>query len=124
MLDSEEAARHLGVKLTTLYAYVSRGLLVSHPVPGSRRRCFDREDLDRLAGRHRPSGPDDTRLATVITGVTQIDDRGLRYRGHPVADLVGTYCFEEVAELLWSDSSSAQSGSSPSGTRRWTGPWV
>jgi len=30
MLTSEEAARRLGVKLTTIYAYVSRGLLVSH----------------------------------------------------------------------------------------------
>jgi len=54
-LESEEAARHLGVKVATLYAYVSRGLLVSHAVPGSRRRRFAREDLDRLAGRGRPA---------------------------------------------------------------------
>ena len=101
MLDSEEAARHLGVKLATLYAYVSRGVLVSHPVPGTRRRRFAREDLDRLAARHRPSRPDDTRLATVVTGVTHIDEDGLRYRGRPLADLVGRHCFEEVATLLW-----------------------
>ena len=49
MLPSEEAARRLGVKVATLYAYVSRGLLESHPEPGGRRSLFD-------AGRHRAIG--------------------------------------------------------------------
>ena len=39
MLESAEAARRLGVKLPTLYAYVSRGLLVSHPAPGAGAAC-------------------------------------------------------------------------------------
>jgi len=122
MLDSEEAARHLGVKLATLYAYVSRGLLVSHPVPGTRRRRFAREDLDRLAGKHRPSRPDDTRLATVVTGVTHIDERGLRYRGRPLSNLVGEYCFEEVAGLLWSGAGCATpDDTDQSGAPAWRG---
>ena len=41
MLESDEAARRLGVKVTTLYAYVSRGLLTSHPSAVGRRSLFD-----------------------------------------------------------------------------------
>ena len=50
MLPSEEAARRLGVKVSTLYAYVSRGLLASHPEPGGRRSLFELADIERLAG--------------------------------------------------------------------------
>ncbi len=53
MLESAEAARRLGVKLPTLYAYVSRGLLVSHPAPGGRRSLFASEDIEALAKRSR-----------------------------------------------------------------------
>jgi citrate synthase len=115
MLDSEEAARHLGVKLPTLYAYVSRGLVVSHPVPGSRRRRFAREDLDRLAGRSRPSGVDDTRLATVVTGVTHLEADGPRYRGRRVQDMLGQLSFEEVADLLWRAGDSGVPGAGGGG---------
>ena len=39
-LTSEAAARKLGVKPETLYAYVSRGMVRSEKVPNSRRsRC-------------------------------------------------------------------------------------
>jgi len=41
MMEAEEAARRLGVKRSTLYAYVSRGLLGSYPAPDSRRSLFD-----------------------------------------------------------------------------------
>ena len=53
MLESADAARRLGVKLPTLYAYVSRGLLVSHPAPGGRRSLFAAEDVEALAKRSR-----------------------------------------------------------------------
>jgi citrate synthase len=54
MLTSEEAARRLGVKVSTLYAYVSRGLLVSQPDPVRRGSLFD---LDQVgAGGRRPLG--------------------------------------------------------------------
>ena len=49
MLTTEEAARRLGVKVPTLYAYVSRGLLESHPDPARRGSLFD-------LGRHRGAG--------------------------------------------------------------------
>src|SRR5580658_5950006 len=101
MLASEEAARRLGVKLPTLYAYVSRGLLVSHPSDDSRRRLFDVEEVEQLARRSRGGRRVETRLASVTTGITQIRDDGPYYRGAPVVELASTATFEDVADLLW-----------------------
>jgi len=100
MLESREAARRLNVKLSTLYAYVSRGLLVSHPSEDPRRRLFDVKDIEQLARRSRGGRRVDTRLATVTTGITQIRDDGPYYRGHSVVDLAETSSFEEVFDLL------------------------
>jgi len=102
MLESEEAARRLGVKLPTLYAYVSRGLLVSHPSDDSRRRrLFDVDEVEQLARRSRGSRPVESRLASVTTGITQIREEGASYRGQPIARLATRATFEEVADLLW-----------------------
>ena len=48
-LDTEEVARRLGVKRETVYAYVSRGLLVRHPASGPHHSEFDPEEVERLA---------------------------------------------------------------------------
>lgn len=101
MLESEEAARRLGVKLPTLYAYVSRGLLISYPSDGSRRRLFDVDDVEQLARRSREGRRVESRLASVTTGITQIREDGPYYRGHPVTDLASSTSFENVADLLW-----------------------
>jgi citrate synthase len=104
MLSTEEAARRLGVKVPTLYAYVSRGLLQSHPDqgPGRRGSLFDLDDIEALAARSRGGRQTATRLATITTGVTQLDQRlGPIYRGRPATELAVDSTFEEVAELLW-----------------------
>jgi citrate synthase len=101
MLESDEAARRLGVKLTTLYAYVSRGLLTSHPSNDSRRRLFDLEEVEHLARRSRSAKRVETRIASVTTGVTQLRDDGPAYRGSPASALAGNTPYEEVADLLW-----------------------
>jgi citrate synthase len=102
MLSTEEAARRLGVKVPTLYAYVSRGLLESHPDPSRRGSLFDLDAIEALAVRSRGGRQTATRLATVTTGVTQLDQRrGPIYRGQAATDLARTHRFEEVAELLW-----------------------
>src|SRR5580658_6932185 len=101
MLPSEEAARRLGVKVTTLYAYVSRGLLASHPEPGGRRSLFELGDIERLAKRQRGGRQVESRLATVTTSVTQLRDGGPYYRGVAAPELVGHRSYEEVAALLW-----------------------
>jgi citrate synthase len=101
MLQSEEAARRLGVKVATLYAYVSRGLLESHPEPSGRRRLFDLADIERLAKRRRGGREVETRLATITTGVTQLRDDGPAYRGRPATQLATEMSYEQVAAWLW-----------------------
>jgi citrate synthase len=101
MLESDEAARRLGVKMATLYAYVSRGLLVSHPSPTGRRRLFDVEEVERLARRSRQGKAVETRMATITTGITQLTDDGPVFRGLRATDLATRYRYEEVAEWLW-----------------------
>ena len=82
MLSTEEAARRLGVKVPTLYAYVSRGLLESHRDPSRRGSLFELADIEALAARSRGGRQTATRLATITTGVTQLDQElGPIYRG-------------------------------------------
>jgi citrate synthase len=102
MLTTEEAARRLGVKVPTLYAYVSRGLLESHPDPVRRGSLFDLDEIEAVAARSRGGRQTATRLATITTGVTQLDQKlGPIYRGRAATELARTHSFEEVAELLW-----------------------
>lgn len=102
MLTTEEAARRLGVKVPTLYAYVSRGLLISHRDPAGRGSLFDLADVEALAVRSRGGRQTATRLATITTAVTQLDlARGPLYRGRPAVELAAVARFEDVAEFLW-----------------------
>jgi citrate synthase len=101
MLQSEEAARRLGVKLATLYAYVSRGQLVSHRSPDGRRSLFDVDDVERLVRRTRDSRRVEGRLATVTTSLTQLRDDGPTYRGQRATALASSASFEAVADLFW-----------------------
>ena len=112
MLTTEEAARRLGVKVPTLYAYVSRGLLASHRDPDGRGSLFDLADIEGLATRSRGGRQTATRLATITTGVTQLD-RGPRpdLPGPPATELAaGGASFEEVAELLWQSEATRGDG--------------
>src|ERR1700722_2310851 len=96
MLTTEEAARRLGVKGPTPYAHVSRGLLASHPDPARRGSLFAFDDIEGLAVRSRGGRQTATRLATVTTAVTQLDQRlGPIYRGRAATDLAQTHAFEE-----------------------------
>ncbi len=108
MLQSEEAARRLGVKLPTLYAYVSRGLLTSHPAGDGRRSLFSAEDVEALAKRSQGARNTETKLATVMTSVTQLRDEGPLYRGRPATELATSATYEEVAELLWGSGLTAE----------------
>ncbi len=102
MLTTEEAARRLGVKVPTLYAYVSRGLLESYRDPSRRGSRFDLAAIEAMAARSRGGRQTATRLATVTTGVTQLDQElGPIYRGRTATGLAAAAGFEEVAELLW-----------------------
>ena len=59
-LTVEEAARVMGVKPATLYAYVSRGILQSYRQGMKRQRLYRRADvahLTRMAPSPRVEGP-------------------------------------------------------------------
>ena len=102
LLTTEEAARRLGVKVATVYAYVSRGLLESHRDPTGRGSLFDLADIEGLAARSRGGRQTATRLATITTGVTVLDqERGPVYRGRLATELAAGTSFEDVAALLW-----------------------
>src|SRR5580658_2927798 len=85
-LSSAEAARRLGVKRETLYAYVSRGMLGRRREPGTRESRFDPAEVGRLAERTRSGSRRPEALEVVITSsLTSLDPNGkLWYRGWDV----------------------------------------
>jgi citrate synthase len=109
-VSAADAARRLGVKPATLYAYVSRGTLSRQRGPDGRTSLFDADEVERLARRGRPRRPAGTLDLTVESRITEIAQDGLRYRGHDVLALAVTRSFEDVAELLWTGALPAGSG--------------
>jgi citrate synthase len=98
LLTAQEAADRLGVKPATLYAYVSRGLLVPERSPDG-RSLFRPADLERLSQpsglRRRPA------RRPALPAITTVEDQTLFYRGRDALELAGTATFEEVAVWLW-----------------------
>jgi citrate synthase len=101
-LSTEEVARRLGVKRETVYAYVSRGLLVRHPASGPHRSEFDPEEVERLTARARRPDRSSALEVVVETELTLLDPAGrLSYRGRDAIELARFRAFEEVVALLW-----------------------
>jgi len=100
-LTAAEAARRLGVKPATLYAYVSRGVLSRGKAADGRASLFDAGEVERLARRGRPRRPAGTADITVESAITEISGDSLRFRGLDATRLAVSRTFEEVAELLW-----------------------
>jgi citrate synthase len=110
LVTAREAAKLLGIKLDTLYAYVSRGLVRSVSGEGRKARLYLRADLDRLRARsdahrgHAPLAAGALRWGEPVldSAITAIDGEGPIYRGHPATRLAADGVpFESVAELLW-----------------------
>lgn len=103
-IGTREAARRLGVKPETLYAYVSRGLLGSRRAAGGRGSTFDPAEVAALAGRGRaaaPAEPPEGDWGRVRTGITLIEGDRCYFRGVDATALAEAYGYEEVAEWLW-----------------------
>ena len=101
LLTTAEVARRLDVQPATVYAYVSRGLLIN--VGGRRASRFAQDEVERLVRRgrerRRPSGA----IERINTGITLLTEDGPAYRGRPVGELLGSSA-EAVAHLLWTGS--------------------
>jgi citrate synthase len=102
-LTSAQVARYLGVKVQTVYAYVSRGVLNPVRLRGSRESYFALNEVQVLTGsggmrrqRRRPGLSD-----AIRTSITLIDHDQLYFRGQSVCDLADTQDFEQVCALLW-----------------------
>jgi citrate synthase len=108
-IGTREAARRLGVKPETLYAYVSRGLLSSRRAAGGRGSTFDPDQVAALARRGRPSPPEPAGTAgpaqggwgRIRTGITLIEADRYSFRGVDAVALADAYGYEEVAQWLW-----------------------
>ena len=109
-LSSGEVVERLGISKATLYAYVSRGLIRSEPVPESpRTRRYRADDVERLLNRQRmrsdPESATDSALdwgsPLMESSVSFISDGDLFYRGQSAVELARSRTFEEVTALLW-----------------------
>ncbi|CAM4239236.1 citrate synthase [Corallococcus exiguus] len=112
LVSASEAAALLGVKLATLYTYVSRGLVRCVPVQGTKENRYARADLERLKVRHDARAGHAAVAAGALrwgepvidSAVSRVEAKGLAYRGSHSAVELATKgrSFEDVAELLWS----------------------
>ena len=104
-LTARETAERLGIKRDTLYAYVSRGLLRSRPIPGSRERGYRAEEVERLrAGRSLNRATRSDSLVPIIdSAICLIEDGRLYYRGQNAIRLAETATLEQIADLLWAE---------------------
>lgn len=101
---AHEAARLLGVSTSTLYAYVSRGLVSRRTGADGRTSLFALDEIEARAARSRSgsAAPRPTIDVQIASAITTLDEEAVVVRGHDLAELVGRRPFEDVAELLWS----------------------
>src|SRR6188768_2143380 len=87
-LSAREASQRLDIKLATLYAYASRGLITSTSRAGQRGRLYASEDIERLRVRHLarsghgPVAAGALRFGEPVleTSISEITALGPRYR--------------------------------------------
>src|SRR5438477_8175924 len=113
LLTARQAADRLGIKLDTLYAYVSRGRLRSVMVPGTRERRYRGEDvealLDTRSGARPPRAADPEALMPLLgSSICLIENGHFYYRGQDAVRLAERATLEEIARLLWLDETGDQ----------------
>ncbi|OSM42747.1 hypothetical protein BCY76_012670 [Nesterenkonia sp. PF2B19] len=104
-LTSVEVAGRLGIKVETLYAYVSRGRIsCTRTQEGS---LFDPLEVEAFAARNRPRplrrhGASTARPLMVLdTDLALVEDDELYLRGQSASDLARTSTVERVAAWIW-----------------------
>jgi citrate synthase len=113
LLTARQAADRLGIKLDTLYAYVSRGRLRSVVVQGTRERRYRGEDVEALldgrsGARPPPNAIPEALMPALGSAICLIENGRFYYRGQDAVCLAGGATLEEVAQLLWLDETPAQ----------------
>jgi citrate synthase len=115
LLTARQAAERLGIKLDTLYAYVSRGRVESVGMPGSRERRYRAADVEALMANRdgqepaRSLGAADALMPVIGSSICLIEDGRLYYRGEDAISLARTATLEEIAALLWGGEPDSQS---------------
>jgi len=115
-MTARDVADRLGVEVSTVYAYASRGALTRRPAPDGRRSWYDADEVELLAQRGRPrslrrrSGAVDVVIGTTVS---EIGDGWIRYRGHDLVDLASWCTFEDACRLLWTGEVEGDSYDSP-----------
>lgn len=116
-LTAKDAAAELGVTLSTLYSYVSRGLIRSEVADESKRtHRYRREDVETLKVRQEQrlnpakAVEDALHWGTPImeSSISLIVDNRLYYRGRDVIELAQSQPVEAVAALIWAGDVSAE----------------
>ena len=109
-LDAKTAADALDISVSTLYAYVSRGLIRSEAGAGSKRdRLYYAEDIQRLKSRKEARRNPEKAAEGVLragapvleSAITLITDDCVYYRGKNVLQLARSESIERVAALIW-----------------------
>ena len=108
-LTAHETAARLGIKRDTLYAYVSRGLLHSVALPGSRERGYEAEEVERLRSGRGLSRAAKTEILTPLieSAISLIEGGRLYYCGHDAIRLADTATLEDIADLLWNSAATS-----------------
>jgi len=120
-IGAAEAAKRLGVKQATLYAYVSRGMLTRRRGADGRSSLFEADEVARLTEKGQPRRAAGTGDFVIESELTEVADGRFRYRGMEVTKLALWRPFEEVAGWLWTGSFGKQG--TPSGKDLATQPW-
>jgi citrate synthase len=106
LLTARQTADRLGIKLDTLYAYVSRGRLRSVMVPGTRERRYRSEDVEallgtRFAARAPHTSEPEGSMSVIGSSICLIEGGCFYYRGQDAVRLSDRVTLEDIAGLLW-----------------------
>jgi len=100
-LGAAEAAKRLGVKRATLYAYVSRGRLHRVVAADGRTSLFSAAEIEQMRLDNKVTS-DGTVQAVISTSITRVDDNGLLIRGQDLVAAVNDGLpFGAAIDLLW-----------------------
>ncbi|MFP3501639.1 citrate/2-methylcitrate synthase [Burkholderia sp. SIMBA_062] len=120
LLTRSEVLEILNIKASTLYAYVSRGLIKTAPHPDGRKSLYSRTDVERVRSRKRGRPPQVAAAEStmhwgapvVASAITQISESGPLYRTRSAVEMARAgVSFESVVQLLmtgmWQDNFAA-----------------